>query len=138
MITTSSTVVGRAFPLTFHATSESLVVRATVMKVDTGAQTSVNLAYASTLSQAPSYVYVGEFTPSTTGWYVVQYQADTAEGQTVFTTVSRFHVDQASTASGSGSSTGAASTSGEDGSSLGVPVILDGTSGTLTFTVGRG
>lgn len=136
MIGPSNAVLGSPFPVTMFSESPSLTVYAEVIKVDDGTSTSLILSREASLSSGNKSVYRADFTPSVIGWYVIQYRA-VSSGTEVFSTVSRLYADQAASSSGSGSATGATASSSSSGKSLSVPALLDGTSGTFTFTVGN-
>lgn len=137
MITTSSAFVGSAFLLTLKSSRADVSVSASVIEVGTGSSTSVSLPQSSALSASGSYVYAAEFTPGSTGWYVVQYQAEDSVGTIVNTDVSRFYAAEAT--SGSGGSTDSSVSSGAasgGGTVVQASTVLNGTAGTLSFTVG--
>lgn len=135
MIGPSNAVIGTPFLITFRASLSDVAVTATVMIVESGDSTPVSLTRSTDLSSDDVHVYTGEFTPSETGWIVIRYAA-VKDGLTLHSDISRVYVDRASTASGSGSTTGPSAGESTAGATLQVPTILDGTSGTLTFTVG--
>jgi hypothetical protein len=135
MIGPENAEVGSAFLITYQGARSDLTVTAKTLRVSDGTSQTVTLSHSASLSSDPRQVYSGEFTPSETGWYVIHYEARLGSS-TVDTDVGRVYVGRASTSSGSGSGSGASSSSATDGTELEVPVILEGTSGTLTFTVG--
>ena len=136
MIGPSNAVIGTPFLITYRASLPDMTVTAAVMVVETGAVSTVSLSRSEALSSDDIHVYTGEFTPAETGWVVIRYSAERA-GLTLHSDISRVYVDRASTASGSGSTAGPSAGESTAGATLQVPTILDGTSGTLTFTVGR-
>ena len=136
MIGPSNAVVGAPFLITYRASLPNMTVTATVMVVESGDISTVPLSRSTALSSDEVHVYTGQLTPSETGWLVIRYAAEKG-GVLLHSDVSRVYVDRAATASGSGSSSGPSAGESASGATLQVPTILDGTSGTLTFTVGR-
>lgn len=124
--------VGVATPLAFYSPETGLTVTVSIMRMENGAQTSVSLAESSALSTATTRVYIGSFTPSFTGWYVLHYEA-AQDGRLIKADVQRVLVEARTGVSDSPS---VSSTPSDDGTRLSAPAVLGSQTGTLSFTVG--
>jgi hypothetical protein len=134
MISSTSAHTGEEFVLSFFSDSTGLAVTASVVFAEDDSSSDVTLTEKSAFSTDDRKVYTGTYTPASAGWYFVQYVARDSSNVIQGTTVSRFYAATAS-------ATEAASTSvitenpSEGGTSTSVPKIIEGTAGTLAFSV---
>jgi hypothetical protein len=74
-----------------------LVVTAEVQLVEDGSRHLLEMPKNTALSNTENSVYTCNFTPTTTGWHVVQYRARSPEGALVMSNLSRFLVEAGET-----------------------------------------
>jgi hypothetical protein len=127
----TTATVGAAYTLAFYSHLSGLAVEARVLEMTSGDATTVTLTESEPLSTEATRVYLGTFTPSATGWYVVHYTA--VSGVTLVTTdIKRI---EAVTASTSANPPVVVVPVTGGGSSTSTPAQVGNQSGTLTFTV---
>jgi hypothetical protein len=122
--------VNSAYPVAFYSPFSGLSVSAKVLRIETGTEWNITLV-ESTLSTDNTRVYLGSFTPTAPGWFIIHYTA--MSGSTlVKADVTRFEAvveDSALT------SPPVSSAPVQGGTQLSAPAVLGDQSGTLTFSV---
>jgi hypothetical protein len=126
----STATAGTAYTLAFYSHLTGLSVEARVLEMTSGDATTVSLVESAPLSTDATKVYLGTFTPTNTGWYVVHYTA--VSGVTLINTdIKRIEV-----VSGVASTNPPVTVSPvEGGSSTSAPGQIGNQTGILTFTV---
>lgn len=143
--TTSSAYLGSDYLITFYSSRDDVSVTVEVTEVDTSVKTPLTLSLRTDLSAPQAHVFAETFRPTRVGWYVVQYRVEDNTGYHVHSSTTRFHVEAASSGSGGGGGGGSVSAgdgvasapNSEGGSVVQTPVILNGSLGTISFSVGR-
>jgi hypothetical protein len=134
MISTTAAHVGEEFVLSFFSISGGLSVTASVVFAEDDSSSDVDLTEKPAFSTENRKVYTGTYTPTAAGWYFVQYVARNSSDVIQGTDVSRFYAASASASETASTSVTTERPSG-GGTATSVPKIIEGTAGTLSFTV---
>jgi hypothetical protein len=127
----STTPVNSAYTIAFYSPISGMSVSAKVLRIETGTEWNVALSESSPLSTENTRVYLGSFTPTAPGWFIIHYTA-TSGGVLVKSDIMRIEavVEDSTLVSPPVSTTPV-----QGGTQLSAPAVLGDQSGTLTFSV---
>lgn len=123
--------VNSAYTIAFYSAISGLSVSAKVLRIDTGTESNVTLVESAPLSTENTRVYLGSFTPTAPGWFIIHYTA--MSGVTLIKAdivrIEAVVEDSALT------NPPVSTTPIQGGTQLSAPAVLGDQSGTLTFSV---
>jgi hypothetical protein len=127
----TTTPVNSAYTIAFYSQLTGLTVSSKIIRIETGTEWNVSLTESAPLSTAETRVYLGSFTPTAPGWFIIHYTA--VSGVTLIKTdILRI---EAVVESAAITNPPVTTTPLPDGTQLAAPAILGDQAGTLTFSV---
>ena len=127
----TTTPVNSAYTIAFYSQLSGLTVSSKIIRIETGTEWNVSLTESAPLSTAETRVYLGSFTPTAPGWFIIHYTA--VSGVTLIKTdILRI---EAVVESAAITNPPVTTTPLPDGTQLAAPAILGDQAGTLTFSV---
>jgi hypothetical protein len=127
----TTTPVNSAYTIAFYSQLSGLTVSAKVLRIETGTEWNVSLTESAPLSTEVTRVYLGSFTPTAPGWFIIHYTA--VSGVTLIKAdILRI---EAVVESITTTNPPVTTTPLPDGTQLAAPAVLGDQAGTLTFSV---